>query len=153
MKEGKPALVFTLPSPKSEMSLKNLKDKTVILYFYSKDNTPGCTAEALDFTRLEKKFAKEDAVILGVSKDSVQSHGKFCREKSLTVTLLSDPSAVVQKQFGVWRPKKFMGREFLGTVRSTFLIDKSGVIRKIWDPVKVKGHAEAVLLAVKELSA
>lgn len=137
---------FTLQDAEERtLSLADFKGKYVVLYFYPKDNTPGCTLEALDFSRLEKEFKKKNAVVIGISKDSCQSHKKFLDKHDLTVILLSDPDSEIQKKYGVWRPKKFMGKEFLGTVRSTFLIDPSGKIVHIWDPVSVKGHAEEVL--------
>jgi peroxiredoxin Q/BCP len=132
--------------------LKDLSGKWVVLYFYPKDNTPGCTTEAIDFTGLKRQFDNLNAVILGVSKDSCKSHQKFISGKELSITLLSDPHAEVQRKYGVWRPKKFMGKEFLGTVRSTFLIDPKGNIARIWDCVKVKGHAQEVLDEIKRLS-
>lgn len=140
---------FTLEDASGERhSLKDYLGKWVVLYFYPKDNTPGCTMEALDFSKLKEEFSKKKAVILGVSKDSCASHQKFIDKKGLTITLLSDPDHEVMEKYKVWRPKKFMGREFLGTVRSTFLIDPSGKIVRKWDPVTVKGHAEDVLKAI-----
>lgn len=146
LQEGTMAPDFSLSdSLDHQTALGDFRGQWVVLYFYPKDNTPGCTIEAIDFSALKKEFAGEDAVILGVSKDSCQSHRKFIEKQNLTIILLSDPDATVQKEFGVWRPKKFMGREFLGTVRSTFLIDPEGKIRKAWDNVSATGHAEKVL--------
>ncbi len=143
---GKEAPGFTLKdSSERDVSLGDFRGKNVVLYFYPKDNTPGCTMEAMDFSSLKDEFGKSGTVILGVSKDTCESHQKFIDSKGLTIVLLSDPDAMVQKLYGVWKPKKFMGREFLGTVRSTFLIDREGVMRHSWRGVKVKGHAKDVL--------
>jgi len=145
-KLGHGAPEFTIPDADGgNVSLSDFSGKWVVLYFYPKDNTPGCTIEAMDFSRLKNDFAARNAVVLGVSKDSCASHQKFIKTKDLTVLLLSDPEAKVQKLYGAWRPKKFMGKEFLGTVRSTFLIDPKGNISKVWDEVKAEGHAQEVL--------
>jgi len=132
-------------SGENKVCLKDFRGKKVVLYFYPKNNTPGCTMEAIDFSALKGEFEKEDAVILGVSKDSCESHQRFVDKHSLTVKLLSDPDHLVQEEYGVWAPKKFMGKEFLGTVRSTFLIGEDGKIVHVWSPVKVNGHAKEVL--------
>lgn len=146
LQEGAKAPEFTLNDAADHTtSLKDYTGMWVVLYFYPRDNTPGCTLEAIDFSKLKKDFTEEDAVILGISKDSCQSHRRFIEKQRLTVILLADPDSAVQKEYGVWRPKKFMGREFLGTVRSTFLIDPAGKIRKVWDNVSAGGHAEEVL--------
>ena len=143
---GQPAPQFVLADAGEEqLRLKDLLGRWVVLYFYPRDNTPGCTLEAIDFSRLREEFAALDAVIVGVSKDSCQSHRKFAARHGLSLLLLSDPDSTVQKSFGVWRPKKFMGREFLGTVRSTFLIDPAGKIARVWDNVRAAGHADEVL--------
>ncbi len=134
----------------NERRLSEFDDRIVVLYFYPKDNTPGCTIEALDFTAKKGEFSKLGAIVLGISKDSCDSHRKFMSSKDLDLILLSDPDSEVQKKYGVWKPKKFMGREFLGTVRSTFLI-KDGMIVKKWENVKVQGHADEVLAAIQEL--
>jgi peroxiredoxin Q/BCP len=146
MKIGDRAPKFSLKDAEEQVfSLDNFKGKYVVLYFYPKDNTSGCTLEALDFSRLQSEFKMKNAVVIGVSKDSCQSHRKFIDIHKLTVLLLSDSDSETQKKYGVWRPKRFMGREFLGTIRATFLIDPSGKIVHIWDSVSVKGHAEDVL--------
>src|SRR4030067_231499 len=151
LKVGQLAPDFCLPNQNEEsVCLKDSRGKWVVLYFYPRDNTPGCTIEAMDFTKLKSKFENLNAVILGVSKDNCNSHQKFIAGKKLTITLLSDPEAEVQKKYGVWRPKKFMGREFLGTVGSTFLINPEGKIAKIWDAVKAKGHAQDVLQEISQ---
>lgn len=149
MNIGKKAPDFTLKDAVgTQISLTQFQGKFVVLYFYPKDNTPGCTLEAIDFSTLKSSFSKKKAVILGISRDTCASHQKFIDAHELTILLLSDPDAEVQKKYGVWRPKKFMGKEFLGTIRSTFLIDPEGKIIKIWDPVSVKGHAKDVLASI-----
>ncbi len=146
IKENQKAPEFCLKdSYEKDVCLSDFAGKKVVLYFYPKDNTPGCTIEALDFTALQGEFEKLNTVVVGVSKDSCQSHRKFVDKKNLAVTLLSDPDSEMQKKYNVWRMKKFMGREYMGTVRSTVLIDEKGVILKIWDGVKAKGHADDVL--------
>ncbi|MFH1836184.1 MAG: thioredoxin-dependent thiol peroxidase [Methanobacteriota archaeon] len=149
MKEGVKALDFCLKDAEGKnVCLKDYRGRWVVLYFYPKDLTPGCTLEALDFSVLKKDFEKKNAVILGVSKDSCESHQKFIDKKKLTIRLLSDPDSEVQKSYGVWRLKKFMGKEFTGTVRTTVLIDPTGKIMKVWGNVKVKGHANEVFAAI-----
>lgn len=146
LQAGESAPEFTLADAGEEqLRLKDLLGRWVVLYFYPRDNTPGCTLEAIEFSRLRDDFAALDAVIVGVSKDSCQSHRKFAERHGLSLVLLSDPDSAVQKSYGVWRPKKFMGREFLGTVRSTFLIDPAGKIARVWDNVRADGHADEVL--------
>ena len=127
------------------------KSSNLIIYFYPKDSTPGCTTEALEFTQAKKKFANLDTQILGISKDSVSSHRNFCDKQKLSIDLLSDPDTKVAKEFGVWQEKSMYGKKSMGIVRSTFLVDKKGVIKKIWSPVKVKGHVEEVLETTKEM--
>lgn len=152
IKEGQKAPDFTLPDTnENPIKLSDLKGKWVVLYFYPKDNTPGCTIEAIEFSAHKKDFEKSNAIVLGVSKDSCASHQKFTEKKDLTINLLSDENSRIQKLYEVWKPKKFMGREFLGTVRTTFLIDPSGKIKKIWNEVKAKGHAQAVLETLKNI--
>ncbi len=149
LKEGDSAPDFALKdADEKEVSLKDFKGKWVVLYFYPKDNTPGCTIEALDFTALKKDFDKKNAVILGVSKDSCKAHQKFIDGKKLTITLLSDDDTKVNQKYGVWLLKKFMGREYMGTHRSTFLINPKGKIEKIWHGVSPDGHAKEVLEAL-----
>jgi len=151
IKEGKKAPAFTLPNQNEEnVSLKDFKGKWVVLYFYPKDNTPGCTTEAVEFTQKLPEFKKLGAIVLGCSKDSPQSHCKFIDKKDLKITLLSDLDHEVIDKYGAWGKKKFMGREFMGIIRSTFLIDPQGKIARIWSPVKVKGHVDDVLLELKE---
>ncbi len=144
---------FCLPNQdETEICLRDLKGKWIVLYFYPKDNTPGCTTEACDFTNEFDEFSKLNAVILGVSADSPKKHRNFIEKKSLNITLLSDEDTEVCKLYDVWRPKKFMGREFLGIVRSTFLINPEGKIVKIWDKVRVKGHVKSVKEAITAYS-
>jgi len=124
-----------------EVSLSDYRGKRVVLYFYPKDGTPGCTKEAQGFRDLADEFAKENAVIIGVSKDSVKSHQRFKAKHNLPFALLSDPEGDVLDLYGVWKQKSMYGRTFMGTERTTFLIDKEGVVRKVYRKVKVKGHA------------
>ncbi len=153
LKVGDKAPDFCLPDKDgNEVCLKDFRGKWVVLYFYPKDNTSGCTKEAIDFTEHLDEFASLNAVVLGVSKDSVKSHKNFAEKHGLKVTLLSDPEHKVIEQYGAWKLKKRYGREYYGTQRSTFLIDPDGVIRHIWPNVRVKGHVEAVLEKLKELS-
>ncbi|MFN7990717.1 MAG: thioredoxin-dependent thiol peroxidase [Candidatus Micrarchaeia archaeon] len=151
-KEGDTAQDFTLPDGDGrKVTLRSFRGKKAVVYFYPKDDTPGCTTEAIGFTKLAGEFEKAGAVVLGISKDSCASHARFSKKYGLTVILLSDEDASVQKMYGVWRPKVFMGKEFLGTARVTFLLDESGIIMKVWDPVKPEGHAEAVLEEIKKM--
>jgi len=148
--EGDQAPDFTLQADDGrEVSLSDYKGKKVVLYFYPKDETPGCTQEAIEFRDMVKEFDKEDAVILGVSKDSVQSHQKFKRKHNLPFTLLSDLDGKVLDLYGVWKKKSLYGRNFMGTERTTFLIDEKGIVKKLYRKVKVKGHAQACLLDLR----
>ena len=151
---GQQADDFCLPDQnEEEVCLHDYRGKWVVLYFYPKDNTAGCTAEALDFTAHLDEFKAINAEILGVSPDSPQSHIKFIAKKELKLRLLSDTSHAVLETYGVWQLKKMYGREYYGVVRSTYLIDPDGNIAHIWPKVKVKGHAESVLQKIKELQA
>ncbi|MCW4031444.1 MAG: thioredoxin-dependent thiol peroxidase, partial [Candidatus Bathyarchaeota archaeon] len=141
---------FTLQADdEREVSLSDYRGKRIVLYFYPKDGTPGCTREATEFRDLMKEFEKEDIVILGVSKDGVKSHQKFKQKHGLPFTLLSDPEGKVLDLYGVWKKKSLYGRTFMGTQRTTFLIDEKGVITKIYRKVKAKGHAQICLLDLK----
>ena len=152
LKEMDMAPLFQLfDTEREEVSLKELRGKWVVLYFYPKDNTPGCTIEAVNFTKTLKQFKTLNTVVLGVSPDSPESHQRFCEKKALEVQLLSDPEHTVLSQYGVWKPKKMFGREYLGVVRSTFIIDPAGFIRYVWEKVKVRDHIEDVLNTIKEL--
>lgn len=131
--------------------LSDYQGKNIVLYFYPKDSTPGCTTESKDFTELHDQFTKHDTVIFGISRDSLTSHEKFKAKYQMPFELISDPDEVICKLFDVIQLKKFMGREYMGIERSTFLIDKTGTIRGEWRKVKVKGHAEAVLSSVQSL--
>ena len=144
---------FILPSTnQNNYSLRDSLGKYVILYFYPKDDTPGCTIETNDFNKLLSKFKKLDCEVYGISKDSLKSHNKFRNKYKIKFDLLSDQELKVLKKYKVWGKKKFMGREFMGIIRTTFLIDKKGKIIKIWDNVKVKDHAKDVLETIKSIS-
>src|SRR5271157_3609554 len=148
---GIEAADFSLPdSNGNTVSLFEFRGNIVVLYFYPKDDTPGCTIEAVDFTKLRPEFEKIGAIILGVSSDSCESHIRFTKKRKLGIILLSDEDAEVQKKYGVWRKKNYMGKEFDGTARVTFLIGKDGKVTKIWDPVVPLGHAKAVLEEAKK---
>ena len=131
--------------------LKDLRGQNVVIYFYPKDSTPGCTQEGQDFRDLHAKFRRQKTVIFGVSRDSMASHEKFKAKQSFPFELISDPDETLCKQFDVIKEKKLYGRTFMGIERSTFLIDKDGKLRGEWRKLKVKGHAEEVLEAVKSL--
>ena len=126
-------------------------NKNIVLYFYPKDDTPGCTIEAKEFAELNAEFIKLDTVVLGVSKDSEKSHKKFKDKYELPFELISDKEGLICQRFDTWKKKKFMGREYMGISRETFLIGKDKIIKKIWQDVKPKGHAQEVIDAVKKL--
>ncbi|MBX3506724.1 MAG: peroxiredoxin [Parvibaculum sp.] len=150
--EGKKAPAFSLPADDgSKVSLKSLAGKKAVLYFYPKDNTPGCTTEGIAFSALKKKFDAASTVVLGISKDSIEKHCKFRDKHNLSVRLLSDEEGKMLEAYGVWTEKSLYGRKFMGIVRSTVLIDEKGVVRKLWPKVKVNGHAEEVLAAAQAL--
>ena len=141
---------FTLPSTsQNNYSLKNSIGKYVVLYFYPKDDTPGCTIETNDFNKLLPKFKKLDCEIYGISKDSLKTHDKFRAKYKIKFNLLADEEIKVLKKYKVWGKKNFLGREFMGIIRTTFLIDKKGKIIKIWENVKVKEHAKEVMETLK----
>ena len=143
---------FTLPSTSNnKYSLKDSIGKYVVIYFYPKDDTPGCTIETNDFNKLLTKFKKLNCEIYGISKDSLKSHDKFRDKYKIKLDLLADEEIKVLKKYKVWGKKKFMGREFMGINRTTFLIDKKGKITKIWENVKVKDHAKEVLEVLKTI--
>ncbi|MDZ8055792.1 MAG: thioredoxin-dependent thiol peroxidase [Aulosira sp. ZfuVER01] len=151
---GQLAPDFSIPDQhESPVSLSDFSGQWVILYFYPKDDTPGCTTEAKDFTELNQDFSALGAKILGVSPDSGKSHCKFISKHNLTITLLSDPEHELAETYGIWQLKKFMGKEYMGVVRSTFLIDPEGNIAYTWTNVKVKDHAQQVLTKLQELAA
>ena len=152
IKEKTKAPDFTLPSTNGEnQKLKDLLGKYVVIYFYPKDDTPGCTIETNDFNKLLPKFKKLNCEIFGISKDTIKSHDKFREKFKIKFDLLSDEEIKVLKKYKVWGKKKFMGREFMGIIRSTILIDKKGKVIKVWDNVKVKDHAKEVLETLKSL--
>jgi thioredoxin-dependent peroxiredoxin len=150
--EGQKAPEFTLPSTDGEVSLSDFRSKTnVVLYFYPKDDTPGCTKEACFFRDMKAEFEAAGAVILGVSADSVKSHKSFALKYHLPFPLLADEDKKVVNDYGVWKEKSNYGRTYFGVERTTFAIDKEGVIRKIWPEVKVEGHIDEVLECVRSL--
>ncbi len=152
LKIGDKAPDFCLPNQdEEEVCLRDLHGSWVVLYFYPKDNTPGCTTEACDFTAAMPDFSKLGATILGVSPDSPKKHRNFIEKKELSITLLSDEDKEVLQAYGVWQLKKNYGREYMGVVRSTFIINPEGKIAAVWDKVKVKGHVDAVREKLSEL--
>ena len=149
---GDKAPKITLPNQDEvEVSLRDLEGKWVVLYFYPKDNTPGCTTEACEFTEALPIFDGLNAVVLGISPDSPKKHSNFIAKKELLITLLSDESREVCEAYGVWQLKKNYGKEYMGVVRSTFLISPEGKIEALWKKVRVKGHVEAVKLKLEEI--
>tara|TARA_Y100000766_G_C18607088_1_gene459510 strand:+ start:54 stop:521 length:468 start_codon:yes stop_codon:yes gene_type:complete len=143
---------FKLPSTsKDDYSLKDSIGKYVVIYFYPKDDTPGCTIETNDFNKLLSNFKKLECEVYGISKDNLKSHDKFRDKYKIKFDLLADEELITLKKYKVWGKKKFMGREFMGIIRTTFLIDKKGKIIKIWDNVKVKDHAKEVLDTLKNI--
>ncbi len=151
---GEEAPDFCLPNQDGdEVCLKDFRGRWVVLYFYPKDNTSGCTREATDFTARKGEFEELGAVILGASPDSVKSHANFIVKKGLGLTLLSDPEHEVLGKYGAWQLKKRYGREYMGVVRSTFLIDPEGKIAHAWRNVRVNGHVDAVLEKLREFIA
>ena len=141
----------SISTSKNNFDLKNFSGKYIVLYFYPKDDTPGCTIETNDFNKLLPQFKKINCEIFGISKDSLNSHKKFKKKYDIKFDLLSDENKEIIKKYKVWGKKQFMGRKFMGLIRSTFLIDKKGKIIKIWKNVKVKDHAKEVLETLKDL--
>ena len=135
-----------------KIRLSDFKGKPVILYFYPKDDTSGCTKEACGFRDLKPNFSRAKAVVLGVSRDSVASHDKFKKKHDLNITLVSDEDGKICEKYGTWVEKSLYGRKYMGIERATFLIDGSGTVRNVWRKVKVAGHVEEVLAAVKALN-
>lgn len=151
---GQPAPVFALPRDGGgTVSLAELKGKSVVLYFYPKDDTSGCTVEAVDFTSLAAEFEEAGAIVVGVSPDTVAKHEKFIAKHSLSLILAADTDQIAANAYGVWKEKSMYGRTYMGIERSTFLIGPDGIVRQIWPKVKVKGHAQEVLAAARALSA
>jgi peroxiredoxin Q/BCP len=152
LKEGEKVPNFSLKDQDGNLvNLDDFKDNWVVVYFYPKADTPGCTTEAIDFTSYLDEFKVKDAVILGISNDSESKLCKFVEKHDLKITLLSDPEHKVIEQFGAWVLKKMYGREYMGTQRSTFLVKPDRTIAKVWEKVKVKGHAEEVKNLLVEL--
>ena len=150
--EGKKSPAFNLPSQSGDkIRLSSLKGAPVVLYFYPKDNTPGCTVEAKEFRDSLRDFKRAGAEVIGISPDSVESHCKFIDKQGLNFTLLADTEHLVAEKYGVWVEKNLYGRKFWGVQRATFLIDAEGRIARLWPKVKPKGHAREVLAAVKAL--
>lgn len=152
LSQGSPTPDFTLPRDGGDdVTLSDLKGNPVIVYFYPKDNTPGCTTEALDFTAKQQDFADLGCQVLGISKDSLKKHGNFRNKHDLSVILLSDEHSDVCERFGVWKEKKMYGKTFMGIERTTILVAADGTVSRVWNKVKVKGHADEVLEAVRDL--
>ena len=143
---------FCLPNQdEEEICLRDIKGRWIVLYFYPKDNTPGCTTEACDFTEALPDFEGLDAIVLGVSPDSPKKHRNFIEKKELKITLLADEEKELCNLFGVWQLKKNYGREYMGVVRSTFIIDPEGKVAAVWPKVRVKGHVDEVKAKLQEL--
>lgn len=149
---GKKAPAFNLATDSGEkLRLSSLKGKPVVLFFYPKDNTPGCTTEALEFKKLHARFSELGVEVLGISPDSVESHSKFVAKQGLPFPLLSDPDHATIEKYGLWVEKKLYGRVYWGTQRATLLLDKNGKVVQSWPKVKPAGHAAEVLLAARAL--
>lgn len=144
---GAPAPDFTAPTDTGTFTLSAHRGRKVVLYFYPKDSTPGCTIEAHGFRDLQGKFAEKGVTIIGISKDSVKSHQRFKTKECLPFELVSDDGAICEA-YGAWRLKKLYGREYMGIARITILVDEAGKIARVWDPVKANGHAGEVLATV-----
>jgi peroxiredoxin len=150
--EGTTAPDFTLPDQDgNDFTLSSARGKPVVLYFYPKDDTPGCTTQACAFRDARADYEAAGAKVIGVSPDDVKSHGKFVKKHGLNFTLLADAGAAVCTSYGVWKEKSMYGRTYMGVERTTFVIDAAGVVRKVFPKVKVDGHSEAVLEAVEGL--
>jgi thioredoxin-dependent peroxiredoxin len=148
---GTMAPAFVLPSAKGDVTLADLAGKNVVLYFYPKDDTSGCTQEAIEFNQLKADYAAANAVIIGMSPDSAKSHEKFCKKYDLDLTLVADEGKATLEAYGVWAEKSMYGKKYMGVERTTFLIDTAGKVAQVWEKVKVPGHAAAVLAALKAL--
>jgi thioredoxin-dependent peroxiredoxin len=151
VKEGQKAPAFTLPSTEGDVSLGDYLGKPVVLYFYPRDNTPGCTREACQFQDHLSKLKKRGVVVLGVSPDSLESHQRFRTQHKLRFPLLADPAKKVATTYGAFGEKTMYGKKVMGMIRSTFLIDGNGVVRKVFPRVKVDGHVDQVLAALDSL--
>lgn len=151
--EGQKAPTFDMPTDGGgSISLAGLKGQTVVLYFYPKADTPGCTTEGQDFTALADEFADANAVVIGVSRDPMKKLDKFKAKAGLGVVLASDEAGAVTEAYGVWGEKQLYGRVYMGVERATFLIDGDGLVRRTWRKVSVKGHAAVVLSAIKDIA-
>ena len=147
---GQSAPDFTLPNEKGNtIQLSDYKGKKIVLFFYPKDDTPGCTKESIGFSEQKSTFEKNNTLLFGISKDSVDSHLSFCQKHNLNVTLLSDPEKTTIENYGVWQEKKNYGKTYMGVVRTTVLINEEGKVQRIWKNVRVNGHVEAVLEEVQ----
>jgi len=143
---------FCLPNQDDiEICLRDLKGRWIVLYFYPKDNTPGCTTEACEFTEAAPDFSELDAIIIGVSADSTQKHRNFIEKKELGITLLSDEETTLMQEYGVWQQKKNFGKEYMGIVRTTFIIDPAGVVQAVFEKVRVKEHVAKVKVELESL--
>jgi len=158
IQEQQPAPDFTLPAIGSDTVVKNgqvqlsaLRNHVVVLYFYPKDDTPGCTAEACSFRDANREMQKRGVVVLGVSADSIESHQKFADKYGLPYPLLADTDTTVSHLYGVWKEKNYAGKTYMGINRETFLIDKDGIVRKVWPKVQAAEHAQEVLEAIESL--
>ncbi len=158
VKESHPAPDFILPAIGSDTAVKNgrvqlsaLRGHTIVLYFYPKDDTPGCTAEACSFRDADHEMQKRGVVVLGVSTDDLASHQKFAEKYGLSFPLLADTDTTVSQAYGVWKEKNMYGKKYMGVNRETFLIDKEGIVRKVWPKVKAEGHAQEVLETIESL--
>lgn len=148
---GQNAPLFSLPSDEGiEFNLADLKGRYVVIYFYPKDDTPGCTIESQDFSKKIPEFEKLSCTIVGISRDNIASHCKFIKKYNLDISLLADENAEICKLFGVIKEKSMFGKKYLGIDRSTFLIDKLGKVLEIWNSVKVKGHVDEVLKTLEK---
>ncbi len=152
LNEGDPAPDFDLETDAGRVRLAELTGRLVVLYFYPKDDTPGCTKEAIGFSERKSEFDPLDAVVIGVSKDTAASHAKFRAKHKLDLVLASSADNVMLERYGVWIEKSMYGRNYMGVERATFLIDREGRIRRLWRKVKVPGHVEAVIEAAKAIA-
>ena len=150
IKESKKAPSFKLPSTSGDIFEISKVKRNIILYVYPKNNTPGCTLESKDFSKLNNFFEKKKTLVLGISGDSITSHLQFKRKNKLKFDLLSDEKLIVIKKYGAWGKKKFLGKSYMGIIRSTFLISSKGKLLKIWSNVRVKDHAKEVLAELKK---
>ena len=150
--ENKKAPNFKLPSTNGSIfELSKIKNKNIILYFYPKDDTPGCTLESRDFSKLNGLILKNNTVVYGISGDSIETHLKFKKKYKLKFDLLSDEKKIVLKKYGVWGKKKFLGKEYMGIIRTTIIIKANGKVHKVWNNVRVKDHAKEVFEEIKNI--